>query len=295
MSASDRKAATLIVRFSQGGTTARVAEAIADGLRAKGLQADVHDLMAGPPAPGAYDALGVGFPVHYYRPPFPVMDYVRGLPDLAGLPTFVFVLHGSHPGDAGTRVRRVLRQKGGRETGYFKAHGADYYYEYVRRGWLFSPDAPTSVELEAARAFGGRVAENLAADRHPSQPDEPRAPLLYRAERFLTNRALAERIYSRLFRVKADRCTACGLCMKVCPTRNLTADAQGRPAWGRDCLLCLYCEMKCPREAIRSPVSWPLFSPLVKLNLRLSRRDPSLEHAQVVHKNGRTRRQEEPA
>lgn len=282
----------LIVRFSQGGTTARVAEAVAAGLRAQGHQVDVHDLMTQPPPPDGYDAIGVGFPVHYYRPPFPVMDYVRNLPDLAGLPTFVFLLHGSHPGDAGTQVRRVLRQKGGREAGYFTSHGADYYFEYVRRGCLFSPDAPTPAELDAARAFGGSLAVNIATGRRLPQADTPPAPLLYRMERFLTNRKLTERIYSRLFHVRADRCTACGLCMKVCPTRNLTPDTQGHPVWGRECLLCLYCEMKCPREAIRSPVSWPLFSPLVALNLFLSRRDPCLECARVIHEKGRTRRRE---
>ena len=284
----------LLVYFSQGGTTARVAEAVAGGLRAKEREVDVCDLMSGPaPALDGYAALGAGFPVHYFRPPFCITKFIQGLPDLAGLPVFVFLLHGTHAGDAGNMARRALRRKGGRETGYFKARGADYYYEYVRRGYLFSPDNPIPAELEAARSFGESVAENIATGRTHREPDDPPAAPIYRMERLMTGRRATERIYSRLFRVRPDRCNACGLCTKVCPTRNITADAQGCPRWDRDCLLCLYCEMKCPREAIRSPVSWPLFSPFVNFNVWLARRNRAIQHVRVVQAKGRTRRLED--
>lgn len=286
-------AAVLMVYFSQGGTTARVAESVAAGLRARGQEVEARDLMAGPPPePAGYAGLGIGFPVHYFRPPFCVTKFIQGLPDLAGLPTFVFLLHGTHVGDAGNIARRALRRKGGREAGYFKARGADYYYEYVRRGCLFSPENPTPAEREAARAFGESVAENIAAGREHREADDPAAAPVYRLERLMTGQRATELLYSRLFRVRADRCSGCGICRKVCPTRNIGEDEQGRPRWGRDCLLCLYCEMKCPCDAIRSPVSWPLFSPLVNLNLWLACRNPSIPRVPVVHAKGRTRRRE---
>ena len=73
----------------------------------------------------------------------------------------------------------------------------------------------------------------------------------------MASRWLIEHFYSRLFRVDPSKCTACGLCMDVCPTSNITKDALGRPQWDRRCLACLSCEMKCPEEAITSAVSRP--------------------------------------
>ena len=51
---------------------------------------------------------------------------------------------------------------------------------------------------------------------------------------------------------------ACGVCMEVCPTENITKDPLGRPQWDRRCLACLSCEMKCPEEAITSAVRSPV-------------------------------------
>lgn len=189
-------------------------------------------------------------------------------------------------------MRRALLRKGARDAGYFRTLGADYYFAYIKRRYLFSPDSPTAAELQRAEGFGRRVAERVAARRFIRQPFDPPTPFIYRFERFMANQWATTHLYSRLFRVNADRCTSCGLCRKICPTANILEDGQGRPVWGRNCLLCLYCEMKCPTEAIRSPASWPLFSPLIDCNVRRARRDPSIAHARVVHERGRTRRPE---
>ena len=87
----------LIAYFSQGGTTARVAESIAAGLRAAQWQVDLCNIKdVQPPDARGYDLIGIGSPVYYYRLPFNVMDYVESLPDLQGLAYLVFVLHGTY-------------------------------------------------------------------------------------------------------------------------------------------------------------------------------------------------------
>ncbi len=281
---------SLVVYFSQDGTTARVAEQVAVGLRGEGHDVDLSNLKDGtPPDPRGYDLLGVGSPVYYFRPPFSVADYVADLPDLAGLPTFVLLLHGTYPGDAGSTIRQALARKGGREVGYFRCHGADYFLGYLKRGYLFSPDHPTSDELARATAFGRQVAGRVAGEPHVGEPPDPPPAPIYRLERLLVGRLLVRQVYSRLFSVDARQCNACGLCAKLCPTGNVAPDGHGRPVWGRNCLLCLTCERRCPRDAITSPVSWPVFLPFLVYNVRHASRDPALSHARVVHRRGRTR------
>ena len=281
----------LIVYFSQGGTTARTARSIAAGLRTAGYQVDLHDLTDNPPpALDGYDLLGIGMPVYYYRPPFTMTDYVQSLPHLAGLPAFTFLLYGTFRGDAGTAVRRLLARKGAREVGYFTCRGDDCFLGYLKQGYFFSPDHPTAEELAGAEVFGQEVAARAVGQEVARPEDDPPPGAIYRLERFALNRSFVTQVYSRLFRVNKDKCTACGLCIQDCPTGNITENQEGQPDWGRDCLLCLYCEMHCPEEAITSPASWPLFVPFYKYNVGHASRDLSLDYVRVKHSQGRIQR-----
>lgn len=281
----------LIVYFSLGGTTAQVAESIATGLCAAEHSIDLCNIRdEQPPGLEGYDLLGIGAPTHYYRPPFNVMDYLNRLPNLDGLPAFAFVLQGTYRGDTGNVIRGILAEKGAQEVGYFYCHGADFFLGYLKEGYLFSPEHPTTEELSQAKRFGRKVA-NIAAGQEYTRPkDDPPPAIVYRMERLLLNRWLVKRVYSPLFRVNRKKCTACGLCMKQCPTGNITEDKGGYPTWGRDCLLCLNCEMRCPKDAITSPVSWLLVRPAMMYNVRRASRDPSLDHVRVKHSEGRTQR-----
>jgi flavodoxin len=123
----------LIVYYSQGGTTAQVAESIAAGLRAAEYQVDLYNMIDGrPPDLDGYDLLGIGAPVYYFRMPFSVIDYLNALPGLAGLPAFVFLLYGTFRGNAGNLIRHALADKGAREVGYFCCMGGDYYLSWPR-------------------------------------------------------------------------------------------------------------------------------------------------------------------
>jgi flavodoxin/NAD-dependent dihydropyrimidine dehydrogenase PreA subunit len=281
----------LIVFFSQKGSNMGVAEAIGAGLREAGHQVDLWNLKEGqPPDPRDYDFFGLGSPTYYYRPPFIVTDYVKSLPELAGLPAFVFVVHGTYRGDTGDQIRQALARKGAEEVGYFYCYGAGYFLGYLKEGYLFSAGHPTEEELARAGTFGREVAARLAGKPYPRAANDPPLEPIYRLERFLANRFLTRHFYSRLFR-ENERCRPdCDVCIKQCPVENIKRGADGRLVRGRGCQLCLSCEMTCPEDAITSPVSWPIFRPFILYNVRHGARDPMLDSARVVHKNGQTQR-----
>lgn len=285
----------LIVYFSQSGANTRVADAIADGLREAGYEIDLCNLRDGrPPDVRNYQLLGIGSPVYYYHLPVNMQYYVEHLANLAGMPTFVFVVHGTHRIDTANWLRRMLARKGAREVGYFHCRGEAHVLPLLREGYLFSPDRPSSAELREARSFGEGVAARVAGQPYARPPDEPRPPLIYRAERMLANRWFIEHFYSRLFRVDPSKCTACGLCMEVCPTANIAKDSLGRPQWDRRCVACFSCEMKCPEDAITSALSRPFPGVLIRFlfryNLRRWVREGELQYVRVVHQRGETHR-----
>jgi flavodoxin/ferredoxin len=282
---------SLIVYFSQSGTTAQVAQRIAAGLQTAGYQVDLCNMKDEQPPPvGSYQLLGIGSPVYYYRPPFNVTDYVKSLPSLNGLPAFVFMLHGTYRFDAGTAIRRILSHKGALDVGCFHCRGADLFMGYLKEGYLFSSGHPTTDELAHAETFGSSVAAHVAGRQYVRPEDDWPPSVIYRLERFLTGRWLTKHIYSRLFRLDAKKCDACGLCVELCPTGNITQREGRRLVWGRNCLLCLTCELKCPKGAILSPASWSLFRPFMIYNVRSASRDPSIDYARVVYSHGSLRK-----
>jgi flavodoxin/ferredoxin len=282
---------TLIVYFSFGGTTAKVAESIAAGLRSAGQKVELHNIRDGAPKDiEGYDAIGIGTPAYYFRPAFNITEYIRELSDLHGMQAFVFTLYGTYPGATGNDVRKALSSAGAEEIGYFKCRGADFFNGYLREGYLFSPDNPSATELAQAEKFGKTIAGVMSGRMYLPPPEDPEPPIMYRIERLLSSRWIVNRIYSRLFSVKRERCTACNICVQICPTQNITVDAQGRPVWKKNCLLCVCCEMKCPEEAITSPLSWPLFYPAIIYNVLRASKDPSIPQAKVRFSRGETTR-----
>ena len=182
----------LIAYFSQGGTTRSVSEQILKGLSEEQIQVDLYDIADGPIFDiSSYDMIGIGSPVYIYRPPFKVVEFIKSLPDLDGLPFFTFVLYGTKPGTTGNVLRNLLTIKGAREIGYAKFKGADFFVGYLQRGYLFSPDNPNNNELEIANSFGREIATNFS-DNNYIKPDMDSGPgLVYTIENLITKKILA--------------------------------------------------------------------------------------------------------
>ena len=60
------------------------------------------------------------------------------------------------------------------------------------------------------------------------------------------------------FWVDEKKCTSCGICVKVCPVKNIKISAKKPPVWLRNCEQCFACLQWCPNEAVqigRTPVN----------------------------------------
>lgn len=289
----DAVARALILYWSLTGTTRRVAESVAQGLRDKAVECDLHDLREALACElSGYDILGIGFPVHWFRPPTPVSDAIARLGPLGGRHVFAFSLNGTYRGAGLNRVRAALVRAGGRELGAFGCHGEGSFYPYARRGAMFSPDHPTAVELEAAREFGRDVARahhalEQGAPVPAAPPLDPPTHPMYALERLVSGPRLTRLLYSRAFRVDADRCSRCGRCAKECPVGNIDWERGALPSWGRECVLCLQCVATCPHEAVTCPMDWAIFAPFIRWNVKRALRDPDLEHAAVRFERGK--------
>ena len=87
-------------------------------------------------------------------------------------------------------------------------------------------------------------------------------------------------------KVNSNKCNSCGICIEECPTENISMDKDDHPAWGSNCILCLYCALSCPEEAITTPINWILFKPFLDYNVQKALRDPEIDNVPIKLNKG---------
>jgi len=281
----------LIAYFSQGGTTLSITEQISKGMKDKQFNVDLYNMADGnPPDIRNYDMLGIGSPVYIYRPPFIVTEYIKNLPKLNDLPFFIFIMYGTKPGTMGIQLHNALSLKGGKQIGYSKFKGADFFLGYLQRGVLFSPDSPNKDEKINAYEFGQKMTTAFFDGEYIKPEQNTNPGIIYTIENLITKKFLVNYIYTWLFKADREQCNSCKICIKECPNNNITLDQDGIPKWGHNCLFCLYCEMKCPKDAIKSIVDWWIMAPFMNYNVYDGKKNPLIEHVKVIHNKGKTKR-----
>ncbi|MHA1583952.1 MAG: EFR1 family ferrodoxin [Promethearchaeota archaeon] len=258
----------LIVYYSLGGTTKKIADKIAIGLESTGYNVDIHDITKSlPPSLEKYDLLGIGTPAYYFRPPFNITDYLKSLPKL-NIPYFTFILYGSIIGDAGNRIRKRLNKKGAKDVGFFKCNGSENFYGYIKRGVITYPSHPDAEDLENAENFGRCIKSNIDNEIYKPEDFDKKPGIIYRIERFATKKWMVKKLYYRFFKINKSKCTKCGICVNSCPTSNITMENTEFPSFGKECIACFNCELSCPEEAISSVLDWMVFKPFMNYNVR---------------------------
>ena len=67
----------------------------------------------------------------------------------------------------------------------------------------------------------------------------------------------------RFYRVDKNKCIKCGVCIKGCQMKNISFNKKGNIKFSHHCLMCMYCTLNCPRDAIKMGLfnSWRVNKP----------------------------------
>jgi NAD-dependent dihydropyrimidine dehydrogenase PreA subunit len=102
---------------------------------------------------------------------------------------------------------------------------------------------------------GLEAAEKYALDLVNEKAEWGRVPILSDAVNLfsrgtlkLTGVDLHQKLF--LFKVNKEKCNKCGICVGICPTRNIKIDGGNYPVHGLNCQYCLRCTSFCPKRAI---------------------------------------------
>jgi len=239
-----------IAYFSGTGNSLAIARYVADKLDAELVPA-IRAVDCSRQTAQA-DTIGLVFPIYDFRAPQCILDYLEAVPNIESKYTFAICTHGTAaPGRSLKGVQAAIESRGGRLSGGFAVP-----MPHNGIGCGLFPGVKRASMLQAWKRMADEICEYvLRGDR--GQVDSGSAALaMLRPStlrlipvilRFLG--ALLTRGSKELGLTASDACTGCGICARLCPTRNIEIQA-GKPVWGDRCLTCFACLHWCPEHAI---------------------------------------------
>lgn len=190
----------------------------------------------------AYDAAGFAYPVHSFNAPKLVVRFVKRLPQVKDLPTFVISTSGEYSPLNFSSSDLLIQTLG-------------------MKGFCIFYDRQFTMPSNFALRYDDAKAARLVAEADAQVPDAVReivdeVPRRQKERGISKTLAVAGRVewigaplFGKLFYAN-KACIRCGACVQCCPNRNirLTEKSAG---FGWRCGLCLRCVYRCPNHAIR--------------------------------------------
>lgn len=230
-----------ICYFSATGNTEKCAKEIAKNLKERGKEVSVCQIESGSERAQGAETIVIGYPVHGFGTPENVLRFAKNLPE--GKVAYIFKTSGEplriNDNSSATLIR-ILRKKG------YDVRGEYHYIMPYNMIFHHSDDMATKMYLTAKSRIQKDVDEMI-------QRKERKKKILARAKIAYAVSLIEHpgvKFNGRLFRVKKDKCVRCDLCIKKCPTNNITIK-DGKFRFGGDCILCSRCAFFCPKDAIR--------------------------------------------
>ncbi|MBW2560243.1 MAG: EFR1 family ferrodoxin [Deltaproteobacteria bacterium] len=198
------------------------------------------------------ETIGMVFPVHIWGVPAPVIRFVKILEGSRPAYIFACAVHAGQVSNTLVQLKKVMADSGLALSAGFEIRMPSNYIPWGGPG----PQEKQRALFTLAREKISRVAAGI----------RNRAILLVERGPFW-QRIIFTAIYNLSFsRVPGmdkkfwadDRCNACGICLTVCPARNITLH-EGKPLWDHRCDQCFACLQWCPQEAIQYGTRTPRY------------------------------------
>jgi len=214
-----------------------IATAVVDGVHRYHLEAD--------------ERIAICFPVHGWRPPFIVRDFIKQLhlDGYKGQYCYAFATCGDDVGLTFDYLREDLRSAGITLDSTFSVIMPETYNFPV----IDQIDTPESAQRKIAAARE-RIDQLMPAiinrERGVCDINKSRWPRIN--SQLLGSFFLKHWVTDCKFTVDAAACIRCGKCQRVCPVGNIDCSNGNPPQWRHNnlCTTCFACYHHCPAHAI---------------------------------------------
>lgn len=229
--------------FSGTGNTLKVASLYKKYLNADVTVYRISEKSGKAPSPEGFDLIGIGYPIHAFYAPEPVLKFVKNLPSVAYRRAFIFKTSGEglHLNDGSSYgVIKTLRKKGydvTLERHYVMPYNMIYRHsdEMAKQMWIY------------AKAYVKLNCDEISLFKR-EDVDRPLYKTVFARLLGFIERHFAH-LHGPMFKVNANKCINCRKCINSCPQNNISLE-DGEYKFGHKCVLCMDCSFNCPTDAI---------------------------------------------
>ncbi|MCD4776117.1 MAG: EFR1 family ferrodoxin [Candidatus Aegiribacteria sp.] len=235
---------TVIYWFSGTGNSLHVAKALQEGLDdvklipiAQALDGDLESSKR----------VGLVFPVYAWGPPAIVARFIEKLQ--FDTPDYMFAVatYGGAPGSTMAITSKMLKRRGLVLNAGFSVKMVE---NYPPMGG--APEEKKQGKInDAAEAV---IAQIVAWIRESACGDFGKKNLFFsligRMVYPMFRKALSRQSGSKFY--ADEKCSSCGICVEVCPVKNVQLPEGEKPTWGNRCEQCFACFHWCPEKAVQT-------------------------------------------
>lgn len=195
------------------------------------------------------EGIGFCFPVHGWRPPKIVREFISKLKIAGTHYTYAVITAGDNIGETANLLQADLARAG------LKLHAATTLL--MPESYVGLPFMDVDKPQNEARKL--QAADQKLKDFLPvilNRQEEIRDLVVGRWPR-INSRVIGGYFVSHLitdapFHVDSGKCVKCGICADVCPVQDITGGLGYEPTWKHNgtCLTCFACYHHCPHHAI---------------------------------------------
>jgi ferredoxin len=201
---------------------------------------------------GDADAVGFVFPVHMWGIPVPVVQLIEKLSLRPQVYLFALAVNAGQVSRTLVQLRGMLAARGLKLAAGFSIVLPSNYIPWGGPG----PVVRQNIRFADARAKIAKAAACIAGGQ--DGPIE-KGPLWQR----VAFTAIYKMTFKQVHKMDKDfwsddKCNACGICVKVCPVKNIVLES-GKPVWQHRCEQCLACIQWCPQESIQYGKKTPAY------------------------------------
>ena len=186
--------------------------------------------------------LGFVVPTFAYTLPGAVADFIQklNLSGYSGQYVYGVFTCGASSGNESAALRTLLEKKSIGFNGSFDLVMPDNF--------IIWSDVPSPAKLEHILDQSDKSLEGILASVKSKKDGTIGAGIpkdLYMPMEEISTSKNTSKFYA------TDACTACGLCMVLCPMHCIKPDDNCHPLWEGHCTMCLTCLHRCPSHAIQ--------------------------------------------
>ncbi len=232
-----------LVYFSGTGNTRKCVRATAKALEDERQETTLFDLEKTSKIDlSSFDCLVIGYPIHAFNAPKIILDFAQGMASLSkNAPVYVVKTSGEglRLNDYSSARLKILLKRNG-----YCLRGEFHYLMPYDMVFRHTEDMAFRMWETAKKLIPLDAREILQDGEREWKPTLLSKGLLslFRIEQ------KASGLIGKTFWAD-DKCIRCGLCVRNCPTKNITMDDSGIH-FSTKCLLCSRCAFSCPKDAI---------------------------------------------